>query len=98
MQCHAYGKQGIRPYDRLTLYKRTLQPSGIRADIYDFLIIRMTKLWYKTVLERVSGGARVLDVGIGTATALVRNKESLERKNIVVVGIDYEVPPLLASL
>jgi hypothetical protein len=32
----------------------------------------------------------VLDVGVGTATALVYNKEILERKNIVVVGIDYE--------
>ena len=50
----------------------------------------MTAQWYSTVLERIDGGARLLDVGIGTATALVRNKEALERKNLVVVGIDYE--------
>ena len=61
-----------------------------RADVYDFLIVKMTRVWYKAVLERCAGGARVLDVGIGTATALVKNKEILERKNIVVVGIDYE--------
>ena len=61
-----------------------------RADIYDFLIIRMTRVWYQAVLEKVDGGARILDVGIGTATALVKNKEILLRKNIVVVGIDYE--------
>jgi len=35
LQCHAYGRRGIRPYDRLTLYKRTLQPNGIRQEIYD---------------------------------------------------------------
>ena len=63
-----------------------------KSDIYDFLIIKMTRVWYKAVLDRLPGGARILDVGIGTATALVKpeNKEILERKNIVVVGIDYE--------
>ena len=46
----------------------------------------MARVWYK-VLDRLPGGARILDVGIGTATALVKpeNKEILERKNIVVV-------------
>lgn len=63
---------------------------GLRADIYDLLIIKMTRVWYKCVLDRCEGGARVLDVGIGTATALVKNKEILERKNIFVVGLDYE--------
>ena len=61
-----------------------------RANVYDFFIIRMTSLWYRVVLERVPGGARLLDVGVGTATALVRSKEILERKNITVVGIDYD--------
>lgn len=61
-----------------------------RADLYDMLIVKMTRVWYKAVLERCVGGARVLDVGIGTATALVHNKELLVSKNIVVVGIDYE--------
>lgn len=61
-----------------------------RADVYDFLITRMTRLWYKAVLERCEGGARVLDVGIGTATALIKNKDLLVRKNIIVVGIDYD--------
>lgn len=61
-----------------------------RADIYDFMIARMTSVWYKAVLERCVGGARMLDVGIGTGTALAANKEILVSKNIVVVGIDYE--------
>ena len=46
-----------------------------RADLYDMLIVRMTSVWYKEVLEQCVGGARILDVGIGTATALVQNKE-----------------------
>jgi len=63
---------------------------GLKADIYDFLIIRMTTKWYAAVLERCAGGDRIIDVGIGTATALVNNKEILQRKNLVVVGIDPE--------
>jgi len=67
----------------------TLFPN-LKADVYDWLIIKMTTKWYAAVLAKVEGGARVLDVGIGTGTALVRNKELLVQKNIVVVGIDYE--------
>jgi len=61
-----------------------------KAEVYDFLIIRMTARWYQVVLERCAGGDRMLDVGIGTGTALAKNKEILERKNMIVVGIDYE--------
>jgi 2-polyprenyl-3-methyl-5-hydroxy-6-metoxy-1,4-benzoquinol methylase len=50
----------------------------------------MTKEWYKNVLERVDNGAHVLDVGIGTGTALFRNKSLLQKKNISVTGIDYD--------
>ena len=61
------------------------------AEVYDFIIVRMTARWYEAVLGRLEGGARVLDVGIGTGTALARNKAMIESKNIVVVGIDYEM-------
>ena len=63
---------------------------NLQAEVYDFMIIKMTARWYACVLGKLEGGARVLDVGIGTGTALVRNKAELERKNIVVVGIDHE--------
>ena len=46
-----------------------------RADIYDLLLARTTAKWYAAVLARVEPDSRLLDVGIGTATALVRNKE-----------------------
>ena len=60
------------------------------ADVYDFLIVRMTKVWYKAVLERCKGGDRVLDVGVGTGTALMKNKDLVLQKRLIVVGIDYE--------
>ena len=60
------------------------------ADIYDLLIIKMTKVWYRAVLTRCRGGDRMLDIGIGTATALVKNKDLIVSKRLVVVGIDYE--------
>ena len=60
------------------------------ADIYDFLIVRMTANWYKAVLERLEADSRLLDVGIGTATALARNKELVLKRRVTVIGIDYE--------
>merc|ERR1711933_271923 len=46
--------------------------------------------WYAVVFDRLSHGDRILDVGIGTATALVKNKASLLEKRLSVIGIDYE--------
>mmetsp|Transcript_42309 Transcript_42309/g.75809 ORF Transcript_42309/g.75809 Transcript_42309/m.75809 type:complete len:439 (+) Transcript_42309:112-1428(+) len=60
------------------------------AEIYDSLIVHMTAQWYAAVFARLHRGDRVLDVGIGTATALVRNKTELLKKHISLVGIDYE--------
>lgn len=60
------------------------------ADIYDVIIVWMTATWYKATFGRLNTGDRVLDVGIGTATALVKNKLVLLEKAISVTGIDYE--------
>ncbi|CAJ1377596.1 unnamed protein product [Effrenium voratum] len=60
------------------------------ADVYDAVIVRMTARWYQAVLQRLNKGDRILDVGIGTATALVKNKAALLDRHISVVGIDYE--------
>jgi len=60
------------------------------ADVYDGVIVWMTAQWYAAVFDRLSRGDRVLDVGIGTATALVKNKATLLEKRLSVVGIDYE--------
>jgi ubiquinone/menaquinone biosynthesis C-methylase UbiE len=50
----------------------------------------MTTEWYHVVLERLSTNAHMLDVGIGTGTALLRNEHLLRKKNISVIGVDYD--------
>ena len=42
------------------------------------------------MLARVEPDSRLLDVGIGTATALVRNQELVASRRVTVVGIDPE--------
>jgi len=60
------------------------------ADVYDAIIVWMTAKWYAAVFAKLRTGDRVLDVGIGTATALVKNKAALLERRLSVVGIDYE--------
>lgn len=60
------------------------------ADVYDVIIVWMTTKWYATVFSRLKSGDRILDVGIGTATALVKNKELLLAKRLSVIGFDYD--------
>lgn len=62
----------------------------IRSFIYDTLILRLTSGWYAEVLRRVPKGATVLDVGIGTAGALLANEELVRRKRLHIVGIDID--------
>jgi SAM-dependent methyltransferase len=62
----------------------------IRSFIYDTLILRLTSRWYAEVLNRVPEGAVLLDVGIGTAGALLANAGLVERKRLRVVGIDID--------
>lgn len=62
----------------------------IRSFIYDTLILRLTSRWYAEVLRRVPAGAALLDVGIGTAGALLANADLVTRKRLRVVGIDID--------
>jgi SAM-dependent methyltransferase len=62
----------------------------IRSFIYDTLILRLTSGWYAEVLRRVPSGATLLDVGIGTAGALLANDALVKRKGVRVVGIDID--------
>ena len=45
---------------------------------------------YAVVLARVTPDSRILDIGIGTASALVRNQELVLGRRVTVVGIDPE--------
>ncbi|KAI2508815.1 methyltransferase domain-containing protein [Fragilaria crotonensis] len=61
-----------------------------RSFVYDSLILKLTTKWYEVVLSRLDEGSTLLDVGIGTAGALVRCKDILLDRQIRVVGIDYD--------
>ena len=62
------------------------------ATVYDLLIVGMTKKWYAAVLKRIEPNSRVFDIGIGTATALLKNKHIVLERKLTVIGIDYEKP------
>ena len=64
---------------------RTLSPR-----IYDHVIVSMTRTWYAAFLSRFKVGDRVLDVGIGTASALCENASAVRTKKLNIVGVDYE--------
>ena len=62
----------------------------MRGLIYDVAILPLTSRWYAEVLARVPPGARILDVGIGTGSALARNAEIVRAKELRVVGVDID--------
>ena len=45
--------------------------SSWRSFVYDALILKMTTRWYEAVLTKLPENSIVLDVGIGTAGALL---------------------------
>lgn len=63
-----------------------------RAAIYDRVIVHMTKQWYAAVLERLPSDCRLLDVGIGTGSALLEpgNLATVRAKRLRVVGVDID--------
>jgi len=63
---------------------------ALRGRIYDAAIVGMTAGWYRAVLERVPSSCRLLDVGIGTGSALLANAALLAAKDVHVTGIDID--------
>jgi len=61
-----------------------------RAWIYDAAIVRMTAAWYRAVLTRLPAGCRLLDIGMGTGSALLANADLLVAKKIQVTGVDVD--------
>lgn len=62
----------------------------MRAWIYDQTFVGLTVGWYREVLKRLPRGARLLDVGIGTGGALVRNADLVKERHLHVVGVDID--------
>ena len=58
--------------------------------IYGAAIVGMTAGWYRAVLERLPAGARLLDIGIGTGSALLANADVLVSRDLHVVGVDID--------
>lgn len=61
-----------------------------RARIYDRAIVGLTAGWYQAVLSRLPVGCRLLDIGIGTGSALLANADLLESRDIHVTGVDID--------
>lgn len=62
----------------------------MRAWIYDRAVRPLTTRWYRAVLDRLDPGTRLLDVGVGTAGALVGNADLLRSKDLHVTGVDID--------
>ena len=62
----------------------------LRAWVYDIVIVAMTTKWYRKVLQQLPKNAHVLDVGIGTGSALFNNLDLIHSKGLKVTGIDYD--------
>ena len=62
----------------------------MRSFIYDSLVLGLTTRWYAEVLRRVPDGSSLLDVGIGTAGALLANADLVQQKQLQVTGIDID--------
>jgi SAM-dependent methyltransferase len=62
----------------------------LRSQIYDALILRLTSGWYAEVLRRLPEGAALLDVGVGTAGALLASADLLRARRLSVTGIDID--------
>ena len=67
------------------------------AAVYDVLIVKMTSRWYASVLKTLDQSSTLLDVGIGTATALRNNKAIVDAKDLRVSGIDYDARYIKAA-
>jgi len=57
--------------------------------VYNRVIVDMTEVWYRAVLERQRDGACILDIGVGNAGALLRCKDLIISKKLRIIGIDY---------
>lgn len=62
----------------------------LSSEIYDLIIVKMTSVWYLEVLKRLPKNSKVVDIGIGTGTALMKNAQLVIDKNLTFVGVDYE--------
>jgi len=57
--------------------------------LYNTMVVSMTSTWYENVLTQLEDGECILDVGVGTAGALIQCADIIKSKNLRIVGLDY---------
>lgn len=63
---------------------------ALRARLYDAAIVHMTAGWYRAVIDKLPPHCRLLDVGIGTGSALLASAGLLVEKDLRVTGVDVD--------
>ncbi|XQJ28459.1 Methyltransferase domain containing protein, putative [Leishmania guyanensis] len=63
---------------------------SFRSLVYDTCIVSMTSRWYREVLLECPMNIVMLDIGIGTATSLIANRDIIVSKKMTVTGVDYD--------
>ncbi|KAL3938901.1 MAG: hypothetical protein SGBAC_006277 [Bacillariaceae sp.] len=61
-----------------------------RSKVYDTLILHMTTKWYEVVLSQLPENSTLLDVGVGTAGALINCSAIVKNRGLKIVGVDYD--------
>ena len=67
------------------------------AAVYDVFVVKLTQRWYASVLKDLEKSSTLLDVGIGTATALRRNVALVEAKDLRIAGVDSDAAYITAA-
>jgi SAM-dependent methyltransferase len=63
---------------------------AVRAWLYDRMLMGLTAGWYREVLVRVPDEAALLDIGIGTGSAIARNAKLVRKKRLRILGLDID--------
>jgi SAM-dependent methyltransferase len=82
---------GKEPHGRLPIVANgRVAKAVVRAWLYDRVLMSLTSGWYQEVLARLPNDASLLDVGIGTGSAVARSASVIRAKNIRILGLDID--------
>ncbi|KEG13073.1 type 11 methyltransferase [Trypanosoma grayi] len=63
---------------------------NLRSSVCDWITTSMTIVWYREALLQCPMNATVLDVGIGTATGLLANRDIIRSKKLMLTGVEHD--------
>jgi cyclopropane fatty-acyl-phospholipid synthase-like methyltransferase len=70
--------------------RRRVAKAAVRAWLYDRVLMGLTAGWYREVLARLPEGASLLDIGIGTGSAVARSAALVRARRIRILGLDID--------